>query len=393
MLTCYEGAEPQQEGRQPACKLAPLSADQHRHRPEMTSRYLPRPKVESYPCCHERMIFTLPNKAVPKIISFPPLLISLFPFLSSILNSLDTIIYQLHHSARTNQHHGVQGYCYRQEHFRFDQRQRGQGLFRLLVRRSRRRQNLSKLLTHYSGKVTDIKINTEGETKTAEVTFEKETAMKTALLLTNTQLGPNHITIASASGSAPGDDVAHDGKERDSDEITQEEKPRARILAEYLAHGYVVGDAAIEHAITLDTQHNVSTRFLGTIQNLDAKYHATDRARATDQSYGITQKANNFLTGLGSYFEKASTTPTGRKIANFYTASSRQVQDIHAEARRLADLKKEEHGGSAYKAAGLERVFGQQKPKEETGAAGTADATPAATTGAAAPVPADTKTG
>ncbi|OAA70606.1 actin cytoskeleton protein [Cordyceps fumosorosea ARSEF 2679] len=251
----------------------------------------------------------------------------------------------------------------------------------------------------FCGKVTDIKITTSGETKTAEVTFEKETAMKTALLLTNTQLGPNHITISSASGAAPGDDPAHDAKERDSDEITQEEKPRARILAEYLAHGYVVGDAAIEHAIELDTKHGVSTRFLGTIQSLDSKYHATDRARATDQSYGLSQKANHFFTGLGSYFEKASATNTGRKIVKFYTDGSRQVQDIHTEARRLADLKKESHGGSAYKAAGLERVFGQQKPKEEPAvgaAAGTAPAgtaPPPGATGAAAPAPADTKTG
>lgn len=27
--------------------------------------------------------------------------------------------------------------------------------------------------------------------------------------------------------------------ERDTDEISQEEKPRSRIIAEYLAHGYV----------------------------------------------------------------------------------------------------------------------------------------------------------
>lgn len=259
------------------------------------------------------------------------------------------------------------------------------------------------MLTSLSGKVTDIKITTEGETKSAEVTFEKDTAMKTALLLTNTQLGPNHITITSASGTAPADEVHHETKERgDSDEITQEEKPRARILAEYLAHGYVVGDAAIEHAIELDTKHNVSSRFLGTIQQLDSKYHATDRARATDQSYGLSQKANHFLTGLGSYFEKASTTPTGRKIAKFYTDGSRQVQDIHTEARRLADLKKEEHGGSAYKAAGLERVFGQQKPKEEGAAgagagagtgAGTGAGEKPAAAGAAAPAPTDSKTG
>ncbi|KAG5921864.1 hypothetical protein E4U42_005687 [Claviceps africana] len=217
----------------------------------------------------------------------------------------------------------------------------------------------------FCGKIADFKLTSEGETKSADVTFEKDTAMKTALLLNNTQLGPNHITVTSANGSTD-DDGSHYTKNdnRDSDAITQEEKPRTRILAEYLAHGYVVGDAAIQRAIELDSKHNVSNRFLNTIQNIDQKYHATDRAKATDESYGITQRANSFLTGIGSYFEKASNHPTGKKIAKFYTESSRQVQDIHAEARRLADLKKQEHGGSAYKAAGLERVFGKEGPKE-----------------------------
>lgn len=217
--------------------------------------------------------------------------------------------------------------------------------------------------------------------------------MKTALLLNNTQLGPNHIEVNSPTGATDegGPHGNGAGADRDSDEITQEEKPRARILAEYLAHGYVVGDAAIQHAIELDTKHGVSNRFLTTLQNLDSKYHATDRARTADQSYGISQRANHFWSGLGSYFEKASSTPTGRKIVKFYEDGSRQVQDIHAEARRLADLKKEEHGGSAYKASGLERVFGKEKEKEAkedekaTGEAGAAAATTAATD------PADTK--
>ncbi|KAK2590867.1 Protein vip1 [Conoideocrella luteorostrata] len=224
-----------------------------------------------------------------------------------------------------------------------------------------------KTFFSFCGKISDFKVtpDPDGELKSADVTFEKETAMKTALLLNSTQLGPNHISVVSADGSTD-DDGSHFTKneERDSDEITQEEKPRTRILAEYLANGYVVGDVAIERAIQLDTQHKVSTRFLNTIQNIDQKYHATDRAKATDQSYGITQRANSFLTGIGSYFEKASNSPTGKKIVQFYTDSSRQVQDIHTEARRLADLKKEQHGGSAYRAAGLERVFGKEAPKE-----------------------------
>ncbi|UNI22731.1 Protein vip1 [Purpureocillium takamizusanense] len=236
----------------------------------------------------------------------------------------------------------------------------------------------------FCGKIADFQVTAAGETKDAEVTFEKETAMKTALLLNNTQLGPNQISVASASGSTI-DEGSHYTKnaDRDSDELTQEEKPRARILAEYLAHGYVVGDVAIERAIDLDAKHGVSNRFVSTLQGLDQKYHATDRAKATDQSYGISHRANNLLTGISSYFEKASNTPTGQKLVKFYTDGSRQVQDIHNEARRLADLKKEEHGGSAYKAAGLERVFGKEKEKPAEGAAAAAATTASSTGGAA----------
>jgi len=220
----------------------------------------------------------------------------------------------------------------------------------------------------FCGKITDIKVTSEGATKTATVTFEKETAANTALLLNHTKLGDNEISVSgSTNPDAPaashGDSSAAD---RDTDEITQEEKPRSRILAEYLAHGHVVADAGLKKAIDLDERHGVSSRFLATLQNLDSKYHATDRARTADQSYGITQRATGLLSGLGSYFEKATNTPTGRQLVQFYTNSQRQVADIHSEARRLAELKKQEHGGSAYKAAGLDRVFGAEKTTTES---------------------------
>ncbi|KAF7549378.1 hypothetical protein G7046_g8368 [Stylonectria norvegica] len=235
----------------------------------------------------------------------------------------------------------------------------------------------------FCGKISDIKVVTEGESKTAEVTFEKQTAMKTALLLNNTQLGANQLSVTSATGDND-DDGSHYNKNetRDSDEITQEEKPRARILAEYLSQGYVVGDATIQRAIELDQKHGVTSRFFNTLQSLDQKYHATDRAKATDQNYGISQRANNLFSGLSSYFEKATNTPTGQKVVQFYTDSSRQVQEVHAEARRLADLKKEQAGGSAYKASGLERVFGKETVTDQK----TEDKSPSdTTTGTAQP--------
>lgn len=239
----------------------------------------------------------------------------------------------------------------------------------------------------FCGKIQDLKVETEGNTKVAEVIFEKETAAKTALLLNNTQLGSNQLSVSHASGDVDDDEHTKDTN-RDSDEITQEEKPRTRIFAEYLAHGYVVGDAAIQRAIELDQKHGVSSRFLGTIQNLDTKYHATDRAKATDQNYGISNRANNLWLGLNSYFEKATNTPTGKKVVNFYLDGSRQVQEVHAEARRLADLKKEEHGGSAYKAAGLEKVFGKEAEQKKE-----SQLDPSTTPARSNPVPAQTTEG
>jgi len=195
----------------------------------------------------------------------------------------------------------------------------------------------------FCGKITNLELTPAGDSQNATVTFEKETAAKTALLLDNTQLGASQVKVSSASGSTD-DDGSHytTQTERDSDEITQEEKPRSRIIAEYLAHGYVVGDTAAQRAIDLDQKHGVSARFLNTLQSIDQKYHATDKAKGIDQSYGVTQKTNSLLSGLTSYYEKAAGTPTGQKLVNFYTQTSRQVQDIHAEARRLADLKKQD---------------------------------------------------
>lgn len=143
-----------------------------------------------------------------------------------------------------------------------------------------------------------------------------------------------------AGKSASADDTPHD-----EHDISQEDKPRSRIVAEYLAHGYTISDNAIQRAIALDNKHGVSNRFTNALTQFDSKYKASDRAKDIDASYGISEKASRGWAGLSSYFEKAANTPTGQKLANFYSQSNKQVQDIHVEARRLADLKGGKSGG------------------------------------------------
>lgn len=133
---------------------------------------------------------------------------------------------------------------------------------------------------------------------------------------------------------------------------------------------------------------------MNTLQGLDAKYHASDRAKATDETYGISARTNTFLSGLGSYFEQATNTPTGQKIIQFYTDGQKQVQEVHAEARRLAELKKDESGGSAYKASGMEKIFGKEKAASsgekpfDAAAAAAQSSTEGVPTGTMAPTPA-----
>ncbi|AEO64369.1 uncharacterized protein THITE_2061075 [Thermothielavioides terrestris NRRL 8126] len=226
----------------------------------------------------------------------------------------------------------------------------------------------------FCGKISSIEITSEGTgehaTKNATVTFELPTAASTALLLNHTTLGGNEIAV---TGSAPADATpsSRDPHRQDSPHLSQEEKPRARILAEILAHGYVVADQGLQKAIQLDEQHNISSRFVATLKHLDAKTGATDRALAADANYHISARASSLLTGLSSYFERKSRdTEAGRRLVAFYTNSQKQVQDIHAEARRLAELKKEQEGGGKfYKGLGLDKVLGSVHPSFATAAA------------------------
>ncbi|KAL1885862.1 Protein vip1 [Paecilomyces lecythidis] len=230
----------------------------------------------------------------------------------------------------------------------------------------------------FCGKITSLSVTPEsGEAnapKSATVHFEKETAAKTALLLDNTQLGPStvHVTAAHSLDDIAGSQSASAGEAKDENhhELEQEDKPRSRIIAEYLAHGYVVSDQAIQKAIALDQKHGFSNRFTSVLSNFDKKYQATERAKGLDESYKITDKATTGWKGLNSYFEKALGTPTGRKLRDFYAQTDKQVRDIHNEARRLADLKSGKISDT------------DEKPSETTSGGGAvADVAPSAPTG------------
>ncbi|RAL11669.1 putative actin cytoskeleton protein (VIP1) [Aspergillus homomorphus CBS 101889] len=210
----------------------------------------------------------------------------------------------------------------------------------------------------FCGKITSLSVTpVSGEAdaqKSATVTFEKEAAAKTALLLDHTQLGTSvvHVKAAHSLDDIAGDHAASasEAKDEHDHDLEQEDKPRSRIVAEYLAQGYVLSDTAIQKAIALDQKHGFSSRFTSALNNFDKKYNATDKAKGLDENYKITEKASSGWRGLHSYFEKALETPSGRKLREFYAQTDKQVRDIHNEARRLADLKSGKSEGDEHNA-------------------------------------------
>lgn len=190
------------------------------------------------------------------------------------------------------------------------------------------------------------------------------------MLLDNTQLGPNLVHVSTAASleemsSPKASGAAHTGQS--DEDIAQEDKPRSRIAAEYLAHGYSISDKAIERAIALDNQHGISSRFTTALNNFDSKYKASEKAQGLDSKYQVSAKAGAGWRGLNSYFEKAIGTPTGQRVRTFYMNGSKQVMDVHGEARRLADLKagktSGEHGmGADDSRLGAEGMGMQQVP-------------------------------
>ncbi|KAL4880796.1 hypothetical protein BJY04DRAFT_190826 [Aspergillus karnatakaensis] len=236
----------------------------------------------------------------------------------------------------------------------------------------------------FCGKIVNISVTpTSSEAdapKSATVTFEKDAAAKTALLLDQTQLGPSvvHVEAAQSISDLAGSHSASaaDAKDENHHDLEQEDKPRSRIVAEYLAHGYTISDSAIQKAIALDQKHGFSARFTNVLSNFDKKTGATDRAKGLDESYKISDKAATGWRGLNSYFEKALGTPSGQKLRAFYEQTDKQVRDIHSEARRLADLKT----GKAEKSEGEKGESASAAPATEGVSTAPAPGLDAATT-------------
>ncbi|KAG7096336.1 hypothetical protein E1B28_003780 [Marasmius oreades] len=190
----------------------------------------------------------------------------------------------------------------------------------------------------------------------ATIHFEKPSAANTALMLNGGTLEGATLTVTSEveHQDEPKDDHDH------AEPISQSDKPRAGIAAEYLARGYMLSDNILKRAIELDNNRGISKRFLSYIQNIDSGLGsrtlgpdqtisgklqetvgaATQQAKSIDEQKGFSKTASD-------YYTRALSSAMGQKVREFYTTTSKQVLDIHEEAKRIAASTPNEGAGGS----------------------------------------------
>jgi len=183
---------------------------------------------------------------------------------------------------------------------------------------------------------------------TATVKYERPSAIDTALMLNGSTLDGATLTVTSDVKESVRP-TATEG----SGGIDQSDKPRAAIAAEYLAKGYTLSDKILERAIEIDHKQGISQRFLQYFQQLDQgigqrafgaeqKVSSTVQAKVDEQikQAKAIDEQKGFSKIAHDYYQRAISSPLGQRVLSFYTETSKQVLDIHEEARRIAEEEK-----------------------------------------------------
>ncbi|ODQ80836.1 hypothetical protein BABINDRAFT_34788 [Babjeviella inositovora NRRL Y-12698] len=219
----------------------------------------------------------------------------------------------------------------------------------------------------FCGKIQSIDSKDSGAiTRTVSITFESAAALQTALLLNGAELAGSKIEITESKGALPSDAAVSQppayasalqpppqhpdtlsGTVTPKEDISQEEKPKTAILAQYLSHGYLLSDNLISKAIEHDQKNGYSSKFKGFLGSLDSKYHIQQKSAEADKKYNVTDQFQQHKQTLDLYFDSAKQTGIGSKIHGFYLNAAKDAKEVHEEAKRLAALKKQQQEASA----------------------------------------------
>lgn len=198
----------------------------------------------------------------------------------------------------------------------------------------------------FCGKILEFELQKEGDRQVALVLFERESAAKTACMLTNAMIVDSQISVKPYFEELADNDQA------------QENKPKATVLAEILAAGYQLQDQIIEKGLEIDAKYGLTGRIQAYVEaakvqakNIDEKYHVTAKATELDNKYHVQDRVQAAVGQGLDYSNQALQSAPGQKVTGIATQVKEQIAAVHYEARRLADEKKTKTGDEAEKPA------------------------------------------
>ncbi|KAL0079760.1 hypothetical protein J3Q64DRAFT_1254468 [Phycomyces blakesleeanus] len=195
----------------------------------------------------------------------------------------------------------------------------------------------------FCGKIKEFELikDDDEEHQVALINFERESAAKTASLLSNALIDDCHITAAAYFDSASSAEGAH-SPELETSETTQESKPKSRIAAEILANGYLLQDHIVAKGLEYDGKYSFSTRISGylsslqaNVKQLDTKYRIWDKAVEIDHKFGIQEKVHTAAQQAQHTAQVALQSPTGQKVHDLASQTFAQIAAVHYEAKKI----------------------------------------------------------
>ncbi|KAG9326335.1 hypothetical protein KVV02_003686 [Mortierella alpina] len=208
----------------------------------------------------------------------------------------------------------------------------------------------------FCGRILEFELQKEGDRQVALVLFEKESAAKTACMLTNAMIVDSTITVK----------PYFEESAESEDHSAQENKPKVTILAEILAAGYSLTDNIIEKGLEVDSKYGFYNKIQAYVEaaksqakTLDEKYQVTAKATEIDHKYHVQDRVNAAVGQGIDYSTQALQTSPGQKVAGVASQVKEQIAAVHYEARRIADEKKA-------KAAHASTSTADDKPAEKT---------------------------
>ncbi|KAI9365805.1 hypothetical protein BD770DRAFT_433243 [Pilaira anomala] len=201
----------------------------------------------------------------------------------------------------------------------------------------------------FCGKITEFELITDddNEHQVALIHFERESAAKTATLLSNALIDECHIVATPYFESTTSTEEKEVSDNEDqATATTQESKAKSRIAAEILANGYILQDQVVAKGLEYDSKYSLSTRLTGyftaltsNVKSIDEKYRIWDKAVEIDNKFKIQEKVHNAATTAQNTATAALQSPTGQKVERIASQTFAQIAAVHFEAKRIQTEK------------------------------------------------------